>query len=46
MIGQREKLGCDTVTTMAWPLPWGISGAGTALQNPDLRQGDRSLDVR
>lgn len=30
--GQREKLGCDTITVKAQPVPWGSSGAGIALQ--------------
>lgn len=45
LIGQREKLGHDTVTRKAWAVPWGSSGAGMALQNPELRQDDQSLDV-
>lgn len=44
--GQREKLGCDTVTTKSWLVPWVNSGAETALQIPELRQSDQSLDVR
>lgn len=28
-IGPREKLGCDTVTTKSWLVPWVNSGAET-----------------